>query len=92
LAGQKLLKTNIETWTTSLACEVHEPMPAYKWDFPATVKGNLFHAQHSEEGGPGYLVIDGPIKEDASAKLHACGTVQAGKAGLITQMKGNKYD
>jgi hypothetical protein len=36
--------------------------------------------------------MDGPINADGSAKLHAKGTVQAGKAGLVTQLKGNKYD
>ena len=42
--------------------------------------------------GPGYMVVDGPINNDGSAKLHAKGTVQRGKAGLVTQLKGNKYD
>jgi hypothetical protein len=79
-------------WTTSVACDASEHMPAYKWTFGATISNNTFHAQHGEEGGPGYLVIDGPIKDDGTAKLHAKGTVQAGKAGLITQLKGNKYD
>ena len=55
-------------------------------------KDSNFHGQHGEEDGPGYLVIDGPINPDGSAKLHAKGTVQAGKAGIVTEMKGNKYD
>ena len=38
------------------------------------------------------MVVDGPINPDGSAKLHAKGTVQSGKAGLVTQLKGNKYD
>ena len=38
------------------------------------------------------MVVDRPINPDGSAKLHAKGTVQAGKAGLVTQLKGNKYD
>jgi hypothetical protein len=38
------------------------------------------------------MVVDGPINPDGSAKLHAKGTVQPGKAGLVTQLKGNKYD
>jgi hypothetical protein len=67
-------------------------MPAYEWKFPSTIANGNFHGQHGEEGGPGYLVIDGPIGADGSAKLHAKGTVQAGKAGMVTQLKGNKYD
>jgi hypothetical protein len=79
-------------WTTSMACDASEHMPAYKWTFPAAIKDGNFHGQHGEEGGPGYMVIDGPVNADGSAKLHAKGTVQAGKAGIVTQLKGNKYD
>jgi hypothetical protein len=80
------------TWTTTMACEASTHMPAYKWTFVGTIVYGNFHGQHGEEGGPGYLVVDGPIKSDGSAKLHAMGTVESGKAGLVTQMKGNKYD
>ena len=79
-------------WTTSMACEASAHMAAYKWTFPSTVTNGQYHAQHGEQGGPGYLVIDGPIAPDGSAKLHAKGTVQAGKAGIVTELKGNKYD
>jgi len=80
------------TWTTTMACDASAHMPAYQWTFVSTIARSDFHGQHGEEGGPGYLVIDGPIHPDGSAKLHAKGTVQAGKAGLVTQLKGNKYD
>jgi hypothetical protein len=79
-------------WTTTMACDESAHMPAYKWTFTSTVTNGQYHAQHGEQGGPGYLIIDGPIAADGSAKLHAKGTVQAGKAGLITELKGNKYD
>jgi hypothetical protein len=79
-------------WTTTVACDASTHMPAYKWTFLSTIANGVLHGQHGEEGGPGYMVIDGPVNADGSAKLHAKGTVQPGKAGLITQMKGNKYD
>ena len=79
-------------WTTNMACDASEHMPAYKWTFASTITNNVYHGQHGEQGGPGYLVVDGTIKDDGTAKLHAKGTVQAGKAGLVTQLKGNKYD
>jgi hypothetical protein len=79
-------------WTTSMSCDASEHMAAYKWTFPSTITNGQYHAQHGEQGGPGYLIIDGPIAADGSAKLHAKGTVQAGKAGIVTQLKGNKYD
>ena len=80
------------TWTTSMACDASSNMPAYKWTFNSTITNGTFHGQHGEEHGPGYLVIDGSVNNDGSAKLHAKGTVQAGKAGIVTQLKGNKYD
>jgi hypothetical protein len=80
------------TWTTTMACDASEHMPAYKWTFVSTIANGAYHGQHGEQGGPGYMVMDGAINADGSAKLHAKGTVQSGKAGLITQMKGNKYD
>ena len=80
------------TWTTRMACDESTHMPAYQWTFSSTVANSVFHGQHGEEGGPGYLVVDGTINADGGAKLHAKGTVQPGKAGLVTEMKGNKYD
>jgi hypothetical protein len=79
-------------WTTTVACDASDYMPAYKWTFTSTVANGTLHGQHGEKGGPGYLVVEGPINNDGSAKLHANGTVQRGKAGLVTQLKGNKYD
>jgi hypothetical protein len=80
------------TWTTSMSCDASTHMPAYTWTFVSTIANGAFHGQHGEEGGPGYLVIDGPVNADGSAKLHAKGKVSAGKAGLVTELKGNKYD
>ncbi len=80
------------TWTTTMACDASTHMPAYQWTFPGTIANSNFHGQHGEEGGPGYLVVDGTISSNGSAKLHAKGTVQPGKAGVVTEMKGNKYD
>jgi hypothetical protein len=80
------------TWTTNMSCDASTHMPAYTWTFVSTIANSNYHGQHGEEGGPGYMVMDGAISPDGSAKLHAKGTVQSGRAGLITQMKGNKYD
>ena len=80
------------TWTTNMSCEASTHMPAYTWTFVSTIANGTFHGQHGEEGGPGYLVIDGTIGADGTGKLHAKGKVTAGKAGLVTELKGNKYD
>jgi hypothetical protein len=78
-------------WTTHLACEAHGETPAYKWEFPSTIKDSNFHGQHGEEGGPGYLVIDGKIAEDGSAKLAAKGKVTNNHAHGVFAMKGDNY-
>ena len=46
---------------------------------------------HGEEGGPGYLVIDGKIADDGSAKLSAKGTVTQNHAHGVFAMRGNNY-
>lgn len=78
-------------WTTHLACEAHGETPAYKWEFLSTIKERVFHGQHSEEGQPGYLVIDGKISDDGSAKLAAKGVVTQNHAHGVLAMKENKY-
>jgi hypothetical protein len=78
-------------WTTHLACEAHGETPAYKWEFPSEIKDNNFHGQHGEEGGPGYLVIDGKIADDGSAKLTAKGKVTQNHAHGVFAMKGDNY-
>jgi hypothetical protein len=79
-------------WITHLACEAHGETPAYKWEFPSTIKDGNFRGQHGEEGGPGYLVIEGKIADDGSAKLTAKGTVTQNHAHGVFALKGNNYD
>jgi hypothetical protein len=78
-------------WITHVACEAHGEMPAYAWDFPSTIKGGIYHGQHSAQGEPGYLVIDGPIAKDGNAKFEAKGTVTQRHAHGVFAMKGNNY-
>jgi hypothetical protein len=78
-------------WVAHLACEAHGETPAYKWMFPSTIKDGNFHGQHGDEGGPGYLVIEGKIADDGSAKLAAKGTVTQNHAHGVFAMKGNNY-
>jgi hypothetical protein len=78
-------------WITHLACDAHGETPAYKWEFPSEIKDGVFHGQHGEEGGPGYLVIDGKIADDGSAKLVARGKVTQNHAHGIFAMKGDNY-
>lgn len=79
-------------WTTNLSCEAHGQGEAYKWEFPSTIKDNNFHGVHGEPDGPGYLLIEGKIADDGSAKLSAKGTVVTQQhAHGVFAMKGNNY-
>jgi hypothetical protein len=78
-------------WITHLACEAHGQTPAYKWDFPSTIKDGNFSGQHGEKDGPGYLVIEGKINGDGTSKLEAKGTVSQNNAHGVFAMKGNSY-
>jgi hypothetical protein len=78
-------------WITHLACEAHGQTPAYKWDFPSTIKDGMFTGQHGEKDGPGYLVIEGKINDDGTSKLEAKGTVSQNNAHGVFAMKGNNY-
>jgi hypothetical protein len=78
-------------WATHRACEAHGETPAYKWEFPSTIKDNFFHGQHGEQGGPGYLLSEEKIADDGSAKLSARGHVTQNHAHVIFAMKGNNY-
>jgi len=78
-------------WSTHLACEAHGQMEGYKWEFPSVIKDNNFHGVHGEPGGPGYLLIEGTIADDGTAKLSAKGTVSHSQAHGIFAMKGNNY-
>jgi hypothetical protein len=78
-------------WITHLACEGHGQTPAYKWDFPSTIKDGMFAGQHGEKDGPGYLVIEGKINDDGTSKLEAKGTVSQNNAHGVFAMKGNNY-
>lgn len=78
-------------WTTTMACEQHGETAAYKWTFPSVIKDGVYHGQHGQQGGPGYLVVDGKIADDGSAKLVAKGTVEQNNAHGIFATKGNNY-
>jgi hypothetical protein len=78
-------------WMTHLNCEQHGQMAAYKWDFPSTIKDGVFHGQHSTQGQPGYLVIDGKVDDTGKSKLNAKGTVTESKASGVFALKGNNY-
>lgn len=64
----------------------------YTWQFPGVIQNGNFHGEHGTAGQPGYLLIEGKIAEDGSAKLSANGIVASRKyARGITAHGGESY-
>jgi len=80
------------TWRTKLTCPPKGNTQGYTWQFPSVIQDNNFRGEHGAAGEPGYLLIEGKIKEDGSAKLSANGIVASRKyARGITAHKGEEY-
>ena len=62
-------------WLTKLACPAKGNTEGYTWQFASAVQNSNFHGERGTAGEPGYLLIEGKIAEDGSAKLTATGIV-----------------
>jgi len=62
-------------WLTTLTCPAKGHTDGYTWKFPGVIQNGNFRAEHGTAGEGGYLLIEGPIKDDGSAKLSANGVV-----------------
>ncbi len=66
-------------WLTKLTCPGKGNTEGYTWEFPSVIQNSNFRGEHGTAGQPGYLLIEGKIKEDGSAKLSATGIVASRK-------------
>jgi hypothetical protein len=78
-------------WTTTVTCPNGEGVLGYSFDVPTTIKNGVVHGQRMSPGEPGYLVLDGPIAPDGSAKLYAKGLVGASEVALGHAPVGTDY-
>jgi hypothetical protein len=62
-------------WQTTLTCPDKGKTAGYTWKFPAVIKDGAFRGEHGTEGQPGYLLVEGKIADDGTAKLSASGIV-----------------
>jgi hypothetical protein len=62
-------------WLTTLTCPAKGSTEGYTWKIPSVIQNGNFKGEHGTAGQPGYLLIEGPIVEDGSAKLSANGIV-----------------
>jgi hypothetical protein len=66
-------------WLTTLTCPAKGNTEGYTWKFPGVITNGDFHGEHGTAGEAGYLLIEGPFKDDGSAKLSANGIVTSRK-------------
>jgi hypothetical protein len=79
-------------WLTKLACPAKGNTEGYTWQFASVVQNNNFRGEHGTAGEPGYLLIEGKIAENGSAKLTANGIVASRKyARGVLAHKGEEY-
>jgi len=62
-------------WLTRLTCPAKGKTDAYTWQFTSVIQNNNLRGEHGVAGQPGYLLIEGALAEDGSAKLSANGIV-----------------
>jgi hypothetical protein len=79
-------------WQTKLTCPPKGETEGYTWQFPSVIQNSMFHGERGTAGEPGYLAIDGKIKDDGSAKLAANGIVASRKyARGVFAHQGEEY-
>jgi hypothetical protein len=79
-------------WLTKLTCPARGNTEGYTWQFASVIENSAFRGEHGKAGEPGYLLIEGKIKEDGSAKLSANGIVASRKyARGVFAHQGEEY-
>jgi hypothetical protein len=79
-------------WLTKLACPAKGNTEGYTWQFASVIQNSSFRGEHGTAGEPGYLLIEGKIAENGSAKLTANGIVASRKyARGVLAHKGEEY-
>jgi len=79
-------------WVTKLTCPPKGSTSGYTWEFPATIQNSNFHGERGKAGEPGYLLLEGKIAENGSAKLNANGVVASRQyARGVFAHKGEDY-
>ena len=79
-------------WLTKMACPAKGNTEGYTWQFAGVIENNAFRGEHGTAGEPGYLLIEGKIAKDGSAKLSATGIVASRNyARGVLAHKGEDY-
>jgi len=78
-------------WQTTLTCPQKGSTEGYTWKIPSVIENGNLRGEHGTAGQPGYLLVEGPVKEDGSAKLSANGIVASRQyaRGVFAHEGGN---
>lgn len=82
-------------WLTKLTCPAKGNTEGYTWQFASVIQNSNFRGERGTAGEPGYLLIEGKIAQDGSAKLTANGIVASRKYArgvLAHQGESYRYD
>jgi len=80
-------------WSTKLTCPAKGNTEGYTWQFASVVSNNNFRGERGTAGEPGYLLVEGKIAKDGSAKLSATGIVASRKYSRgVFAHKGEEYN
>ena|SRR5271157_551030 len=66
-------------WLTTYTCPAKGNTEGFTWKFSSVITAGNLRGEHGTAGEPGYLLIEGPIAENGSAKLTANGIVASRK-------------
>ena len=79
-------------WQTKLTCPPKGNTEGYTWILPSVIQNSNFRGERGTAGEPGYLLVEGKLAADGSAKLTANGIVVSRKyaRGVFTH-KGEEY-
>jgi hypothetical protein len=79
-------------WSTKLTCPAKGNTEGYTWQFASVIQNSNYRGERGTAGEPGYLLIEGKVAADGSAKLSANGIVASRKysRGILTH-KGEEY-
>jgi hypothetical protein len=79
------------SWMTVLSCPNARGAMGYSFEFPATVRDDVLHAEKGTKGEPGWLQIDGTIAPEGAATLYAKGLVGAAPYAVGDRPAGTEY-
>jgi hypothetical protein len=79
-------------WLTTVTCPPKGNTDGYTLHLPSEINAGNFRGEHGTAGEPGYLLIEGKIGENGSAKLAASGIVSSRQyARGVFAHKGEEY-